>query len=104
LVNSSASERGVDSWGWAVSRADGRHDGHGAAEGDLVTRGEYTVENHGVAPDVEVDLHPAAWRAGHDTHLERALALLMQGMQIQQAGAPKRPPFPTFAQDKMPEK
>jgi tricorn protease len=64
--------------------------------------GEYPVENKGVAPDVEVELDPAAWRAGHDTQLERAVSLLMQGVQIQQAGAPKRPPFPTFAKDKTP--
>jgi tricorn protease len=65
---------------------------------------EYPVENKGVAPDVEVEIDPAAWRAGHDTQLERAVALLMQ-TGVVQAGAPagpKRPPFPTWAKGKTP--
>ncbi|HSQ30840.1 MAG TPA: PDZ domain-containing protein [Gemmatimonadaceae bacterium] len=65
---------------------------------------DYPVENKGVAPDVEVEIDPAAWRAGHDTQLERAVALLMQ-TGVVQAGAPvtgKRPPFPTWAKGKTP--
>jgi tricorn protease len=65
--------------------------------------GEYAVENHGVAPDVEVELEPAAWRAGHDTQLERAVALLMQPTLVQQGSTAKRPPFPTWAKDKTPK-
>jgi len=66
--------------------------------------GEYAVENRGVAPDVEVDLEPAAWRAGHDSQLERAVSILMQSSVVQ-AGAPakgKRPAFPTWAKGKTP--
>ena len=66
--------------------------------------GEYAVENKGVPPDVEVEIDPAAWRTGHDTHLEKAVALLMQ-TGVVQAGAPaaaKRPPFPTWAKGKTP--
>jgi hypothetical protein len=37
--------------------------------------GDYAVENKGVAPDVAVDEDPAAWRAGHDSQLERAVAV-----------------------------
>jgi tricorn protease len=33
--------------------------------------GEWEVENHGVAPDVEVDLDPAAYRQGRDSQLEK---------------------------------
>lgn len=65
---------------------------------------DYPVENKGVAPDVEVEVDPAAWRAGHDSQLERAVALLMQ-TGVVQAGAPappKRPPFPTWAKGKTP--
>jgi hypothetical protein len=57
------------------------------APGDLIEGGFtgtpnlafYTVdskwesENHGVAPDVEVELDPAQWRQGHDTQLEKAV-------------------------------
>ncbi|HJQ22070.1 MAG TPA: PDZ domain-containing protein [Gemmatimonadaceae bacterium] len=65
--------------------------------------GQYAVENVGVAPDVEVDLEPAAWRAGHDTQLERGVSLLMQNTVVQ-SGAPKakRPAFPVWAKGRTP--
>ena len=64
---------------------------------------DYPVENRGVAPDIEVEIDPAAWRAGHDSQLERAVSLLMQPSVIQ-AGAPaKRPTFPTWAKGKTPK-
>lgn len=58
---------------------------------------EYAVENHGVAPDIEVDLDPAAWRAGHDTQLERGVAILMEQLGKARPAAPKRPSYPTWA-------
>jgi len=69
-----------------------------APRGALWTpEGEYAVENKGVAPDVEIELDPAAWRAGHDTQLEKAVALAMDEMAKMPAVAAKRPPFPTPA-------
>jgi tricorn protease len=59
--------------------------------------GEYAVENKGVPPDVEVELDPAAWRAGHDTQLERAVTLLMEELAKQPPRTYRRPPFPTWA-------
>ncbi|MDQ6886087.1 MAG: PDZ domain-containing protein [Gemmatimonadota bacterium] len=59
--------------------------------------GEYEVENRGVAPDVEVDLEPAAWRAGHDTQLEKAVAIVMEELAKRPAVAAKRPAFPIWA-------
>ncbi len=59
--------------------------------------GEYAVENKGVAPDVEIDLDPAAWRAGHDTQLEKAVELVMQELAKHPVTKPKRPPFPVWA-------
>jgi tricorn protease len=59
--------------------------------------GEYAVENRGVAPDVEVDLEPAAWRAGHDSQLEKAVAILMDELAKRPPPAAKRPAFPTWA-------
>jgi tricorn protease len=64
--------------------------------------GEYAVENKGVAPDVEVDFDPAAWRAGHDSQLERAVAIVMQELSKQTGSKPKRPPFPEWAKPPMP--
>src|SRR5512141_1936319 len=63
--------------------------------------GDYAVENRGVPPDIEVEMDPAAWRAGHDTQLERAVALLMQSSLIQASA--RRPAFPTWAKGKTPK-
>jgi tricorn protease len=59
--------------------------------------GEYAVENKGVAPDVEIDLEPAAWRVGRDSQLERAVAVLMADLAKRPPVAAKRPAFPTWA-------
>ena len=58
---------------------------------------DYAVENHGVAPDVEVEIDPAAWRGGHDTQLEKGIAILMEQLGKATPVAPKRPAFPTWA-------
>jgi tricorn protease len=36
--------------------------------------GRWEIENHGVPPDIDVELEPALWRQGHDAQLERAVA------------------------------
>lgn len=61
--------------------------------------GDYAVENVGVAPDIEIDLDPAAWRAGHDTQLEKAVAVLMDQLAKRQSPTVKRPAFPTWAKE-----
>lgn len=63
------------------------------------TEGGYEVENQGVAPDIEVDLEPAAWRQGHDTQLERGVAFLMEAMAKQPPVVAKRPAYPTWAKE-----
>jgi tricorn protease len=35
--------------------------------------GQWEVENIGIAPDVDVDLDPAAARRGHDSQLEKSI-------------------------------
>ncbi len=40
--------------------------------------GEWEVENTGIAPDIDVDLDPAAVRQGHDPQLEKAVEVVMQ--------------------------
>jgi len=62
--------------------------------------GEYAVENKGVAPDVEVDLEPAAWRAGRDSQLEKAVAVLMAELGKRPRAVAKRPAFPTWAKER----
>ncbi len=57
----------------------------------------WAVENKGVAPDVEVELDPAAWRAGRDSQLERAVAILMSELEKSPPAEAKIPPFPTWA-------
>lgn len=59
-------------------------------------RGQWEIENHGVAPDVVVDLEPGAWRAGHDSQLEKAVAIAMDSLGKQPPVAVKRPPYPNY--------
>jgi len=56
--------------------------------------GRWEVENRGVAPDLEVPLDPAAWRAGRDPQLERAVAEVLKALAAKPAAPPRRPPYP----------
>jgi len=58
--------------------------------------GDWDVENHGVAPDVEIDMDPKSVHEGRDPQLERAVAIAMQQMDKNPAPAPKRPVFPNY--------
>ncbi len=58
--------------------------------------GEWEVENHGVAPDFEVDLEPAAWRQGHDAQLEKAIEVVMQQLKEHPLPQYKRPAYPNY--------
>ncbi|HEY9283671.1 MAG TPA: PDZ domain-containing protein, partial [Pyrinomonadaceae bacterium] len=58
--------------------------------------GEWEVENRGVAPDVEVEMDPAAWRAGRDPQLERAVELVLEEMKRNPKPQPKRPAYPNY--------
>jgi tricorn protease len=58
--------------------------------------GKWEVENHGVAPDVEVELDPKAWREGRDTQLEKAVAIVMEQLHKSPPQTPKRPPYPNY--------
>ncbi len=57
----------------------------------------WELENHGIAPDVEVDLDPKAWRQGRDTQLERAVAVALDQLKRNPPPAkPARPPYPNY--------
>lgn len=58
--------------------------------------GEWEVENHGIAPDVEVDLEPSAWRQGHDAQLEKAIEVVLQQLKDHPLPEIKRPPYPNY--------
>jgi tricorn protease len=58
--------------------------------------GDWEVENHGVAPDVEVDLDPAAWRQGRDAQLEKAIEVEMQQLKEHPLPQIKRPAYPNY--------
>ncbi len=60
------------------------------------TEGAWDVENHGVAPDVEVEFDPQAWRTGHDPQLERAVEIALAELEKNPPPAGQRPPFPNY--------
>jgi tricorn protease len=60
-------------------------------------KGEWDVENHGVAPDVTVEQDPKAVAEGHDPQLEAAVAVALQALAKSPPPAPpSRPPFPVY--------
>ncbi|HLJ27466.1 MAG TPA: PDZ domain-containing protein [Candidatus Angelobacter sp.] len=58
--------------------------------------GEWDVENHGVAPDYEVELTPKEWAGGHDPQLEKAVTLVMDSLKKNPLPVAKRPTFPNY--------
>ena len=59
-------------------------------------KGEWEVENHGVAPDYDVDLDPAAYRNGHDAQLDKAIEVVMQQLKEHPLPEFKRPAYPNY--------
>jgi tricorn protease len=60
------------------------------------TKGEWEVENHGIAPDVEVEQDPALIRQGHDPQLERAVQLAMDALAKNPPKKLVRPAYPDY--------
>jgi tricorn protease len=69
------------------------------ADGGITTQPEYShwfkdvgwrVENYGTDPDIEVDIRPQDYVAGHDTQLERAIDEVLRRLAEQ---PPERPDF-----------
>jgi tricorn protease len=56
--------------------------------------GKWEVENEGVPPDIEVEFDPAAWRAGKDPQLEKAVEYLLEEIRKNPPKTYKRPPYP----------
>jgi tricorn protease len=55
--------------------------------------GTWDVENHGVDPDVEVELDPYLWRQGRDTQLERAVLEAMKLLASKPKPSVKKPAY-----------
>jgi tricorn protease len=58
--------------------------------------GEWDVENHGVAPDIEVEFDPQAWRAGHDPQLEKAVQVVLELLAENPLPTYERPVYPNY--------
>ncbi|HEX2224889.1 MAG TPA: PDZ domain-containing protein [Thermoanaerobaculia bacterium] len=60
--------------------------------------GQWDVENVGVAPDVEVEDDPKAWRQGRDPQLEKAVELALEELKRNPPPqVPKRPAGPNYS-------
>ncbi|WP_374468973.1 PDZ domain-containing protein [Phenylobacterium sp.] len=59
-------------------------------------KGEWEVENYGVAPDHVVEQDPKAVAQGHDPQLEAAVALAMEALKKEPAPTPRRPAYPVY--------
>ncbi len=77
---------GMRSWGGVVG-IDGKFS---LVDGTAVTQPRYatwivnrawSVENHGVDPDIEVPMPPQAWAAGTDSQLETALDVVLDALR-----------------------
>jgi tricorn protease len=55
------------------------------------TNSEWLIENHGVAPDIEVDNRPDLVMQGRDPQLEKAIELVMKEIQKHPKKLPPRP-------------
>ncbi|MGA3188167.1 MAG: PDZ domain-containing protein [Bryobacteraceae bacterium] len=58
--------------------------------------GQWDVENHGVQPDIEVELDPKTVHDGHDPQLERAVAVALEQLKKNPPPEPKRPAYPNY--------
>jgi tricorn protease len=61
-------------------------------------RGDWEVENRGIAADVEVEMDPAQVRQGHDPQLERAVEVVMEELKKNPPPSYSKPPYPDYHQ------
>jgi tricorn protease len=58
--------------------------------------GHWDVENHGIVPDIEVELDPELVSKGHDPQLEKAVEVVMEELKQNPVPHPHRPPCPNY--------
>jgi tricorn protease len=61
-------------------------------------KGQWEVENHGINPDIEVDMDPKLVREGHDPQLERAVSVAMEQLEKNPAPRFTKPAYPNYHQ------
>jgi tricorn protease len=59
-------------------------------------KGQWEVENHGISPDVEVELDPKLVRQGHDPQLERAVEVALDLLKKNPPPSYPKPPYPNY--------
>ena len=57
---------------------------------------EWEVENHGIAPDIEVDQDPKLVREGHDPQLEKAVETALEMLKKNPTVTYTKPPYPNY--------
>jgi tricorn protease len=65
-------------------------------EGLFGLEGQWEVENHGIAPDVEVELDPKAVRQGHDPQLEKAVEVALGLLKAHPRPTYPKPAYPDY--------
>ena len=60
------------------------------------TTSQWEVENHGIRPDIEIELDPEAVRNGHDPQLEKAVQVVMEELGKTPLREPKHPAYPNY--------
>jgi tricorn protease len=58
--------------------------------------GEWEVENHGIAPDYDVDMDPKLVREGHDPQLEKAIEVVLELLRKNPPPSYRRPAYPNY--------
>jgi tricorn protease len=59
-------------------------------------KGQWEVENHGISPDVEVEMDPKLVREGHDPQLERAVEVVLDLLKQHPLPSYPKPPYPNY--------
>jgi tricorn protease len=67
------------------------------SRGFWTPRGDWEVENAGIAPDIEVELDPQAVRQGHDPQLEKTVEVLLDELSKHPLPVHKKPAYPSYA-------
>ncbi|HXJ94398.1 MAG TPA: PDZ domain-containing protein [Terriglobia bacterium] len=58
--------------------------------------GHWDVENHGIAPDIAVDMDPKLVREGHDPQLEKAVEVALELLKKNPPAHYAAPPYPDY--------
>ena len=66
------------------------------SRGFWTPRGDWEVENHGIAPDIEVEFDPHALREGHDPQLEKTVQVLLAELDKHPLPVHKKPAYPVY--------